>query len=239
MMRLAVGGAILVIVVSTGGCTTGGPDDIEASSTVTASTTTESPARATPVTPTHDATIDGGPKTAPAPPTSWSTPPPRGATTKDSVSEDPDAPRAPASTDPPTASTPRPPTTPGDDIVDPSFDAVVVAAVDPAQAASSLHAVVGCDPDDPRVPYAQLGWTRAGNGGDQRVQVTIDPRGFDADTTRTSHVVAAGTSMIRWTQVSGQAIHRWRVLTADGTRWVASTPAEFEGPLCAVDERTP
>ncbi len=243
MMRLAVGAAVLVIVVSTGGCSNRGPDDIDGPSPATASTSTgarTTPATpGTPATPTADATIDVGARTAPVPPTSWSTPPPREPKTKDSVGDPPDEPTPPTTTVPPSTTDPGPPTTPGDDIVDPSFHAVVVAGGDPAQAASSLHAVVGCGPDDPGIPFAQLGWTRAIKGGDQRVQVTIDPRGFETDTTRTSHVVTAGTSMLRWTQVSGQAIHRWRVLTADGSRWVASKPAEFEGPLCAVDERTP
>jgi hypothetical protein len=38
-----------------------------------------------------------------------------------------------------------------------------------------------------------------------------------------------------WAELSGQSVHKWRVLTEQDGRWVASPAAELEGPLCAVD----
>ena len=100
-----------------------------------------------------------------------------------------------------------------------------------------LGAVTGCDLDDPRVGFADLSWRVAPvPGSAQRVQVTVDPRGFaTGERSVLGDALTGTTATMRWLALSGQAVHEWRVLTQVGEFWVPSASAEFEGPLCAVD----
>jgi hypothetical protein len=113
----------------------------------------------------------------------------------------------------------------------------VVESPDADSVASELRAETGCDETDPRVAYAQLGWRPAANRGVQRVQVTIDPRGFDRDAVVTSPELDSAADAERWLQLEGQAVHSWRVITASpvSSLWYTSAVGRFEGPLCAVD----
>lgn len=115
---------------------------------------------------------------------------------------------------------------------------VVVATVDasqPTAAATNLSSVARCDDDDPRRPLAELTWEPAAEPGRaQRLQVTIDPRGFD-DNSLVGPEIPGDAASAQWTELSGQSLHRWRVLTERDGRWVASPPAQFEGPTCAID----
>ncbi len=112
---------------------------------------------------------------------------------------------------------------------------IVVDPAQPADAADNLSSVTRCDDDDPAQPIAALTWAPASNPGRaQRIEVSIDPRGFD-ESTVIGPALPGDASSTRWTEISGQALHQWRVLTERDGRWVSSRPASFEGPTCAID----
>ena len=112
---------------------------------------------------------------------------------------------------------------------------VVMDAAQPGDTADSLASVTRCDDDDPAQPIAELTWAPASSPGRaQRVQVSIDPRGF-GDSTVIGPELPGDATSARWTEISGQALHQWRVLTERDGAWVSSRPASFEGPTCAVD----
>lgn len=118
---------------------------------------------------------------------------------------------------------------------DASTDYPVVDPPEPATAASGLQSAVRCDEDDPRRGLADLSWDPAERpGARQRVQVTIDPRGFGHGVPLNADLPGDAPSML-WTELSGQSVHMWRVLTEGRGEWIASAVAQFEGPLCAVD----
>jgi hypothetical protein len=101
-------------------------------------------------------------------------------------------------------------------------------------AATNLSSTTGCNDNDPRLPYAELMWRPAAEQGRaQRVQVSVDPRGF------TYPLVGAelpgDATSTAWTEVAGQARHLWRVLTEHDGRWTTSPTAQFDGPTCAID----
>lgn len=115
------------------------------------------------------------------------------------------------------------------------LDGPLVTPDDPDRAAHGLDSTVSCDENDPSVAVADLSWTTAQpQGTRQRVQVTIDPRGFDYGSRLGPELDGSAWSM-RWTDISGQAVHSWRVLTKVDGVWLTSPTATFEGPTCAVD----
>lgn len=106
--------------------------------------------------------------------------------------------------------------------------------------ASNLSSTVGCEETSSRQAYADLTWKPADPRGDeQRIAVTIYRTGFENNAYTLSDPLAADQSSLRWTDLSGQAIHYWRVLTRYGQEWVASETAQFEGPTCVADYQQP
>lgn len=99
-------------------------------------------------------------------------------------------------------------------------------------AAAELHAEVECTA--PNVAVAHLRWAPAPEPGrEQVVQVTVHsfkPGDFDA-----SDALDAGAAELAWTDLQGQAIHHWRVVTRHDDRWLASETATFQPPTCPAD----
>ena len=114
---------------------------------------------------------------------------------------------------------------------------ITIVAVDPDQpsdAATNLSSVTRCDDDNPAQALAELSWEPASEPGrSQRVQVSVDPRGFN--NALVGPELPGDATSTRWTEISGQSFHQWRVLTERDSQWVTSPTAQFEGPTCAVD----
>lgn len=129
------------------------------------------------------------------------------------------------------------PTTAGSTTTVAPFDATVTDPPASMSAAVALDAMTGCDENDPRIAYAQLSWTPAASGGTQRIQITADPSGFAAGPVVTGPELSDDADEARWFELTGQAVHSWRVITASPDRdvWYAGSVSQFEGPVCAVD----
>lgn len=111
---------------------------------------------------------------------------------------------------------------------------LAVDPVDDTEAATNLSSTTRCDLDDPGQPLAELEWEPATERGRaQKVQVSVDPRGF-IEPLASPELPADATSTL-WTELAGQSVHKWRVLTEQDGRWVTSLTAQFEGPTCAID----
>jgi hypothetical protein len=108
------------------------------------------------------------------------------------------------------------------------------------QPATSLRSSVECSQTQPRQGVAHLSWVPAGgSAAEQRVAVSIYRDGFETGKFDSSESLAPERAALDWRQLSGQAIHLWRVLTRYGDTWVASETASFEGPLCVADNANP
>ena len=103
-------------------------------------------------------------------------------------------------------------------------------------AATNLFAKPDCDRTKPGRAVAYLHWTPAiKKGTEQRVAVTIVPKGFDAGMFSTSPTVASNATNYVWDRLEGQAIHFWRVLTLQPEGWISSEGGSFRGPTCVQD----
>jgi hypothetical protein len=95
---------------------------------------------------------------------------------------------------------------------------------------------VGCTETGSNEGYADLEWLPAEPQGEEQViAVTIYRTGFENNVYSLSNPLPPGQTSLRWTDLSGQAIHYWRVLTRTGNTWTASETAQFEGPTCVAD----
>lgn len=117
------------------------------------------------------------------------------------------------------------------------FTADVIDPPDLSAAATGLVASPRCDEADPRIGVVEFSWTPARTtSGVQRIQVTADPAGFADGGIVTGPQLPPSAIAHRWVAATaGQAVHTWRVITADSKGWITSPIAQFEGPLCAVD----
>jgi hypothetical protein len=95
-------------------------------------------------------------------------------------------------------------------------------------AARRLRATVSCEGAPPRA-VARLRW-RPSRAGRQRVDVTV--LRFDPGDFQSSRLLGRTRARLDWKRVAGEAVHRWRVLTRVGRRWVTSRTAAFTGPGC-------
>jgi hypothetical protein len=106
--------------------------------------------------------------------------------------------------------------------------------VDGPRAASGLRAESGCSADVLGQAIADLDWTPAAEvGEEQLVEVTI--YAFDLGPSTFSVSLRPTDDHLGYEAVSGQAIHRWRVLTRYGNVWVPSEVSAFEGATCIID----
>ena len=104
------------------------------------------------------------------------------------------------------------------------------------RAASELTAETACDPEEVRTGTARLTWTVAEQSGErQEVHVTILREGFETGQFVSSGPLSSGETSFDFSP-SGQALHRWRVLTLHEDGFVPSETATFTGPLCVSDE---
>jgi len=100
-----------------------------------------------------------------------------------------------------------------------------------AAAASMLGAKLGCT-DESNDPVASLSWEAAQiKGSEQKVQVTI----YGWDRADASPSLPADATSLEWTELRGQSIHEWRVLTLHSEGWVPSHKGSFEGTTCTKD----
>ena len=117
----------------------------------------------------------------------------------------------------------------------PSLNGPVLAAGG-QRAATNLESRTGCSDDEPGKGFADLKWSPATQPGrEQKIQVTIFRRGFEAGDFQTSEALAPERTTYRWTRPQGQAIHYWQVLTRHSDGWIPSETAKFEGPACVAD----
>jgi len=102
--------------------------------------------------------------------------------------------------------------------------------------ATDLRAEIFCDPAVRRKGLAQLNWTPADPPGqEQQVVVTIFKEGFETGAFEESKPLPPDQASFLLESVQGQAVHRWRVLTATATAEIPSDTARFEGPVCVGD----
>jgi hypothetical protein len=98
-------------------------------------------------------------------------------------------------------------------------------------AASNLSEKCDCR-EGTRDGYATLAWEAAtASGSEQRIQVTI----YGWDRAMISPSLPADATSFEWTEMNGQAIHEWRVLTRHSDSWVPSNKSSFEGVTCTKD----
>jgi hypothetical protein len=103
-------------------------------------------------------------------------------------------------------------------------------------AATDLVAVVGCRGDVRFEGLANLSWSPADpNGSEQVVQVTIFKDGFETGQFESSKPLPPDQATLVFTDLSGQAVHRWRVVTLQGETAIPSETARFTGPVCVGD----
>lgn len=109
------------------------------------------------------------------------------------------------------------------------------AADEQAAMATQLTALVECV-DDPRPrAVAHLRWRPARQAEAQRVEVTVRRDGFATGDYDAGPLLDADSAEVDWTQLHGQAVHLWRVVTLTGEASTPSDTAVFEGPDCAAD----
>lgn len=117
----------------------------------------------------------------------------------------------------------------------PAPPALPAAARTPAVGgATGLSAATACSAWAPRQALVRLRWTPVAGAAEQRIAMSRFPGGLESGNLEASGALGGGRGEIAWYRVYGQAQHRWRVLARVGETWVASGPAEFEGPLCAT-----
>ncbi len=109
-----------------------------------------------------------------------------------------------------------------------------------ADGARDLAATVECSQEPPRQAVAHLQWSPAPTpGSEQRVVVSLFRDGFSTGDYALSDALAPGQSGLDWTQVQGDALHFWKVLTLREGQWLASETALFQGLSCPTDYQPP
>jgi hypothetical protein len=130
--------------------------------------------------------------------------------------------------------TPLPSATTGTGTTPPSESRLVIGPPGGPGAATNLRGESICSDEQVAHAVAQLRWTPAVDRGDEQlVQVTI--YSFDLPGSTFSEPLDPDTDSLVFEQVSGQAVHQWRVLTRRGETWTPSEGAEFVGATCVVD----
>ena len=109
-----------------------------------------------------------------------------------------------------------------------------------ARAATELEATPACDPDVINKGQALLECKLADEPGSQQlVQATIFREGFETGQIISSDPLPPDQTTLRFTQVAGQALHRWRVLTRSCRRgcngssascWRRTVTSAIRGP---------
>lgn len=118
------------------------------------------------------------------------------------------------------------------------FEGALIEHAATSGAANNLRADVDCSTAEARKSAVTLSWSPAQPAGSaQRVLASI--YGFRESRYEASESLAGGVSSLAWTQVHGQAIHSWMVLTRQGTTWKASPVESFTGPTCVADFQSP
>ncbi len=105
------------------------------------------------------------------------------------------------------------------------------------RAATGLSASGRCAGTPPKAVVA-LRWTPSGRGR-QRVDVTAHPNGFSMRTYASSARLSPARRRLEWRRLSGEAIHRWRVLTRVNGRWYSSSIRSFTAPGCVGADLQP
>lgn len=130
--------------------------------------------------------------------------------------------------------TPLPSATTGPEMTPPSESGLVIGPPGGPGAATNLRGESVCSDEQAAHAVAHLSWTPAVDRGDEQlVQVTI--YSFDLPGSTFSEPLDPIVDRLVFEQVSGQAVHEWRVLTRHGETWTPSDPAEFTGATCVVD----
>jgi hypothetical protein len=106
-----------------------------------------------------------------------------------------------------------------------------------SKAATGLRATTRCAGTPPKA-VATLRWTPSGQGR-QRVDVTAFPNGFSTRRFSSSGPLSSTRSRLEWRRISGEAIHRWRVLTRVKGQWYISATRTFTGPGCVGTDFQP
>jgi hypothetical protein len=106
-----------------------------------------------------------------------------------------------------------------------------------SKAATGLSATTRCAGIPPKA-VVTLRWTPSGKGR-QRVDVTAFPNGFSTRKFDSSGRLSSTRSRLEWRRISGEAIHRWRVLTRANGRWYSSAIRTFTGPGCVGADLQP
>ena len=113
---------------------------------------------------------------------------------------------------------------------------IIVIPQDIEAAATSLRSKVDCDPYERRKTLAHLSWQPTiPVGEEQFVQVTIFKNGFESGSFTLSKQLSGDANSYIFDDVAGQALHRWRILTKQGSQYLASVTERFEGALCLQD----
>jgi hypothetical protein len=143
------------------------------------------------------------------------------------VSASPGPTRGPEKTAVPSATT-------GTETTPSSGSGLVIGSPGGPGAATSLRGESVCSEEQVAHAVAELTWVPAVDRGDEQlVQVTIFA--FDLPGSTFSEPLDPDTGSLVFEQVSGQAVHQWRVLTRHGETWTPSEGAEFVGATCVVD----
>lgn len=106
-----------------------------------------------------------------------------------------------------------------------------------SKAATGLSATTRCAGTPPKA-VASLRWT-ASRKGRQRVDVTAFRNGFSTRKFNSSARLSSTRGRLEWRRISGEAIHRWRVLTRVNGRWYISATRTFTGPGCVGADYQP
>jgi len=103
-----------------------------------------------------------------------------------------------------------------------------------AGAATALRGESRCSEDIIALSIAELSWTPAvDRGEEQLVQVTIYT--FDLPGSVFSAPLEPTVDQLVFDQLSGQAVHMWRVLTRHDGMWTPSESGAFTGATCVAD----
>ena len=103
--------------------------------------------------------------------------------------------------------------------------------------ATGLRASARCAGTPPKA-VVSLRWTASGKGR-QRVDVTAFANGFATRKYTSSARLSTTRNRLEWRRSSGEAIHRWRVLTRANGRWYSSAIRTFTGPGCVGTDMQP
>lgn len=103
--------------------------------------------------------------------------------------------------------------------------------------AAGLRAAARCDQETPRASIVSLAWTPA-NGeavSGQRVEISKFHEGFERGPFETTGTLSPQTATVAVNAPEPGIRYYWRVLTARGDGWRASTVERFEAPVCPSD----